>query len=150
LADGGPLRLGGIEIPHDKHLVGHSDADAVLHAIVDALLGAIAEGDIGELFPDTEAVNRDRDSTEFVAAALQRVTAAGYRIANLDIVIRAQKPKFGPHKQMMRERLAEILGLGVGQIGLKAKTGEKVGPVGREEAIETTAIVLIEKNNETE
>ena len=141
--------MGGVEIPHDKHLVGQSDADALLHAIVDALLGAIAAGDIGELFPDTDPANLARDSAEFVEAALEKVTSAEYRIVNLDLVIRAQKPKFGPYKLAMRTRIAEILGLEVEQVGLKAKTGENVGPVGREEAIETRAMVLIENTGET-
>ncbi|MCA9248433.1 MAG: 2-C-methyl-D-erythritol 2,4-cyclodiphosphate synthase, partial [Planctomycetales bacterium] len=137
MADGGPLRLGGIDVPHDKHLVGHSDADAVLHAIVDALMGAIAGPDIGELFPDDAAENAGRDSAEMAAVALEQVAKAGFKIANLDVVIRAQQPKLAPFKTPMRERIAELLGLDTMQVGLKAKTGERVGPVGREEALET-------------
>lgn len=144
LAPGGPLKLGGIELAHDQHLVGHSDADLLLHAVTDALLGAAALGDIGELFPDTDPANRDKDSAEMLATALARVTAAGWRVANVDAIVFAQRPHLGPHKLAIRTRLAELLGLEVAQVGLKAKTGEHVGPVGREEALMAQAIVLLE------
>ena len=145
LAEGGPLRLGGVEIPHDRHLVGHSDADVLLHAVTDALLGAAALGDIGELFPDTDPNNRDRDSAQMLAMARDRVTGAGYRIENLDCTVFAQRPKLLEHKPAIRRRIAEILNIDIDQVGLKAKTGELVGPVGREEAVEAQCVVLLEK-----
>lgn len=145
LALGGPLLLGGIEVPHDKHAVGHSDADALLHAVTDALLGAAALGDIGELFPDTDEVNRGRNSAEMLQQAHQHVVAAGYRIVNLDAVVHAQRPKLSPYKSAIRARIAEILGLDVEQVGLKAKTGEGVGPVGREEAVVVRCVALLAK-----
>jgi 2-C-methyl-D-erythritol 2,4-cyclodiphosphate synthase len=145
LADGGPLLLGGLRIEHDKHAVGHSDADALLHAITDAILGAAALGDIGELFPDTAEENRGRDSADMLRVAHAKVAAAGWRIANLDAVVHAQRPKLSPYKQKLREQIAELLGLEVGQIGVKAKTGEGVGPVGREEAVVTRCVALLER-----
>jgi 2-C-methyl-D-erythritol 2,4-cyclodiphosphate synthase len=143
LGDGGPLRLGGIDLPHDKHAIGHSDADVLLHAITDALLGAAALGDIGELFPDHDPANKGRDSAEMLRLAYDRVLAAGLQIGNLDCVVFAQRPKLLPHKEAVRRRVAEILGVAVEQIGLKAKTGEQVGPVGREEAIMAECVALL-------
>jgi 2-C-methyl-D-erythritol 2,4-cyclodiphosphate synthase len=137
------LLLGGVEIPHDAHLVGHSDADVLLHAVTDALLGAAALGDIGELFPDTDPVNRGRDSAQMLRVAAEKVAAAGYRIANLDCIVFAQRPKLLPFKSAIQKSIAEILGLDASQVGVKAKTGESVGPVGREEAIQTECIVLL-------
>src|SRR5438045_4230930 len=99
LAAGGPLRLGGVDIPHDKHAVGHSDADVLLHAITDALLGAAALGDIGEMFPDTDPANKNRDSADMLAKAAARVRAASYSIVNLDCIVFAQRPKIGPHRE---------------------------------------------------
>lgn len=144
LAAGGPLRLGGIDIPHDKHAVGHSDADVLLHAITDALLGAAALGDIGEMFPDTDEANRGRDSAEMLSRAVGRVTAAGYRIANLDCIVFSQRPKIGPHKEAICNRIAGILGVKNDQLGVKAKTGEGVGEIGREELIAAQCVALLE------
>jgi 2-C-methyl-D-erythritol 2,4-cyclodiphosphate synthase len=143
LSEGGPLRLGGIDIPHDRHAIGHSDADVLLHAITDALLGAVALGDIGQMFPDTAAENRGRDSANMLRLAYDRVLAAGYEVANLDCIVFAQRPKLLPHNDAIRARIASILGLEVGQVGLKAKTGEHVGPVGREEAIMAECVALL-------
>jgi len=140
------LRLGGVEIPHGYASVGHSDADVLLHAVTDALLGAAALGDIGEMFPDTDPANRGRDSAEMLALAASRVTSAGYRIANLDCIVFAQQPKLSPHKDAIRRRIAAILSIDVGQVGVKAKTGECVGPIGREEAISAECVVLLEKS----
>ena len=140
------MRLGGVDVPHGYGLVGHSDADVLLHAVTDALLGAAALGDIGEMFPDTDPANRGRDSAEMLAEAAQRVAAAGYRIANLDCIVFAQQPKLSPYKDPIRRRIAEILGIDVGQVGLKAKTGEGVGPIGREEAVSAECVVLLEKS----
>lgn len=144
MAPGGPLRLGGVTVPHDHGLVGHSDADVLLHAITDAMLGAAALGDIGELFPDTDPVNRGRDSAEMLELALSRVAAAGYKVANVDTIVFAQQPKLSPFKEQIRQRIAELLGVSNERVGLKAKTGEHVGPVGRQEALMAEAIVLLE------
>ncbi|MEX2175689.1 MAG: 2-C-methyl-D-erythritol 2,4-cyclodiphosphate synthase [Pirellulaceae bacterium] len=145
LGQGGPLRLGGVEIPHDHHLIGHSDADVLLHAITDALLGAAALGDIGELFPDTDAANRGRDSADMLARAQQAIRAAGYEIVNLDCIVFAQRPKLGPYKEAIRRRVAEILALAPDRVGVKAKTGEHVGQVGREEIMMAECITLLQR-----
>ena len=145
LGPGDSLLIGGIAIPHDRRALGHSDADVLLHAITDALLGAAALGDIGEMFPDDDAVNKGRDSAEMLQAALARVTAAGWRVVNLDCVIFAQRPKILPHRQRIRERVAGILGVDVERVWLKAKTGERVGPIGEEQAIAAECVVLIER-----
>jgi 2-C-methyl-D-erythritol 2,4-cyclodiphosphate synthase len=144
LEAGGPLRLGGIDIPHDKHAVGHSDADVLLHAITDALLGAAALGDIGEMFPDTDDANRGRDSAQMLSQAMGRAVAAGYSITNLDCIVFAQRPKLGPHKAAIRKRVAETLGVAMERIGLKAKTGEGVGAIGREELIAAQCVALLQ------
>jgi len=140
---GGPLRVGGVDIPHQKQAVGHSDADVLLHAITDAVLGAAALGDIGELFPDNDPVNRGRDSAEFLIAAWNKVEAAGYSLVNLDCIVFAQRPKLSPFKAQIQSRIAQILKVDTGQVGVKAKTGELVGPVGREEAIEAQVVALL-------
>jgi 2-C-methyl-D-erythritol 2,4-cyclodiphosphate synthase len=143
LGQGGPLRLGGIEIPHDRHLVGHSDADVLLHAVTDALLGAAALGDIGEMFPDTHPANRDRDSAEMLQLAHAAVQRAGFTIENLDCIVFAQRPHLSAHKQSIAKRIAEILKLPPDRIGVKAKTGEGVGLVGKEEVMMAQCVVLI-------
>ena len=145
LEPGGPLRLGGIDIPHDRQAVGHSDADALLHAVTDALLGAAALGDIGTLFPDTDEANRGRDSADMLRRAYAQVRAAGYQLVNLDSVIELQRPKLAGFRDQIRARVAEILDVDPGAIGLKAKTGERVGPVGREEAVVVQAVALLER-----
>jgi 2-C-methyl-D-erythritol 2,4-cyclodiphosphate synthase len=145
LGDGGPLVLGGVAIPHDRHSIGHSDADVLLHALTDALLGAAALGDIGEQFPDTAAENRGRCSKEMLRLAYDRVRAAGYEVVNVDCVVFAQRPKLGPHKRRIQETIAELLDVPAGNVGVKAKTGELVGPVGREEAIMAECVALLER-----
>ena len=132
-------------MPHDRALVGHSDADVLLHAVTDALLGAAALPDIGRMFPNTDAANHGRDSAIMMAAAADEVARAGYRVVNIDCVIHAEQPKLALYIDAIRERIAHILRLNVDQIGLKAKTGEGVGPVGREELIETRCIALLEE-----
>lgn len=139
----GPLRIAGVDVPSDFHAIGHSDADVVLHAMTDALLGAICEGDIGRLFPDDAAENKDRDSSDFVLEAMTRVIAAGYQVGNVDGVILAQKPKMAPHIDAMRNRMAELLSVDPSQVGLKAKTGEGVGEIGTSQAIAARAVVLL-------
>jgi 2-C-methyl-D-erythritol 2,4-cyclodiphosphate synthase len=147
LASGGPLRLGGIDIPHDQRSVGHSDADVLLHAITDALLGAAALGDIGELFPDTDPANRGRDSGEMLQAAVAHVVAAGWTIENLDCIVFAELPKLSPYKQAIRRRIGELVGIDADSVGLKAKTAEGLDAVGRREAIAAQCVALIKKLN---
>ena len=137
--------IGGITIPHDRATIGHSDADVLLHAITDAILGAAALGDIGEMFPDTDPANKGRDSADMLRRAAARVAAAGWRLANLDCVILAQRPKILPHRPAMRRRIAEILGVEESAVWLKAKTGESVGPIGEELAIGAECVVLLER-----
>jgi 2-C-methyl-D-erythritol 2,4-cyclodiphosphate synthase len=124
--------------------VGHSDADALLHAVIDALLGAAGLGDIGELFPDTDPANRGRDSGEMLQNAWQKVTAQGFRIINLDCIVFAQQPKISPYKQSIRASIAGLLGVSADRVNVKAKTGESVGPVGRGEAIMAQCVALLE------
>lgn len=145
LGQGGPLRLGGIDIPHDRHAIGHSDADVLLHAITDAILGAAALGDIGELFPDTDERNRGRDSADMLRRAADQVRAAGYATVNLDCIVFTQRPKLSAHKDAIRRRIAEILAIPPGSIGVKAKTGEGLGEVGREEAIIAQCVALLDQ-----
>ena len=143
LAAGRKLMLGGVDIPHDKGLVGHSDADALLHAITDALLGAAALGDIGSHFPDTDARFRGADSAVLLAQAARQVRALGYAIGNVDSTVIAQAPRLAPHIAAMRQRIAQVLELDVGQVNVKAKTAEKMGPVGQGLAMEARAVVLL-------
>jgi len=144
LTDGSSIVLGGIRIEHTKSLLGHSDADVLLHAITDALLGAAGLGDIGELFPDTEPVNRHRNSAEMLQIAWEQVRERRWKIVNLDIVLFAEKPKIAPHKEAIRQRIAELLEIDAAQIGIKAKTGEKIGIIGREEGVSAECVVLLE------
>ena len=148
LGMGGPLWLGGIAVPHEKHAIGHSDADVLLHSITDALLGALALGDIGEMFPDSDPANQGRDSADMLLLAYNRVLALGYEIANLDCIVFAQTPKLSAYKLLIRQRIATILGITPEQVSVKAKTGELVGPVGREEAVMAESIVLLMKISE--
>jgi 2-C-methyl-D-erythritol 2,4-cyclodiphosphate synthase len=143
LVTGRPLVLGGITIPHTHGLLGHSDADALSHAITDALLGAAALGDIGKHFPDTDATFRGADSIALLQVAAKRVRAAGWEVGNIDSTIVAQAPKMAPHIDAMRQRLAVALGLDIGQVNVKAKTAERMGPVGEGQAIETRAVCLL-------
>ncbi|MFT7723529.1 MAG: 2-C-methyl-D-erythritol 2,4-cyclodiphosphate synthase [Roseateles sp.] len=143
LVTGRPLILGGVAIPHTHGLLGHSDADALAHAITDALLGAAALGDIGGLFPDTAAEFKDADSMLLLAEACRRVRAAGWQLVNVDATIVAQAPKMAPHIPAMRARLAAALGVEAARVNVKAKTAEKMGPVGEGRAIEARAVCLL-------
>jgi 2-C-methyl-D-erythritol 2,4-cyclodiphosphate synthase len=145
LAEGRPLRLGGLRVEHSRGLVGHSDADVVLHALTDALLGAAGLGDIGDAYPDTDPAYRDADSAVFVRETVARLHRAGWRLVNADVIIFAQEPKLGPLKAQIRRQLAELLGLDLEAVNVKAKTGEGVGAIGRAEAIACQAVVLIER-----
>jgi 2-C-methyl-D-erythritol 2,4-cyclodiphosphate synthase len=147
LVAGRPLILGGVRIDYPRGLDGHSDADVVLHAVTDALLGAAGLGDIGDAFPDTDPAYHDCDSTLFITETLARLNRAGWRLVNVDVTIFAQEPKLGPVKERIRGRLAELLRLDVGAVNIKAKTGEKVGHIGRGEAIACQAIALIHGEN---
>ena len=143
LVTGRPLILGGVTLEHHKGLLGHSDADALLHAITDALLGAAALGDIGHLFPDTASEFKDADSRVLLREAYRRVQAQGWQVVNVDSTIIAQQPKLKPHLLAMRENIAADLGLGVDDVNIKGKTNEKLGYLGREEGIEAQAVVLL-------
>lgn len=143
LVTGRPLILGGIAIAHTHGLLGHSDADALLHAITDALFGAAALGDIGRHFPDTDPAFKGADSSALLAECARRVRAAGWQIANVDSTIVAQAPKMAPHIPAMCESIARVLGLPVECVNVKAKTAEKMGPVGEGRAIEARAVCLL-------
>ena len=143
LVPGRALVVGGVSIDHPRGLLGHSDADVLLHAITDALLGAAALGDIGSHFPDTDAQHRGSDSLVLLREVGQRVRQAGYEIGNIDATIVAQAPRMAPHIALMRERIAQALGVAVGQVNVKAKTAEKLGPVGQGQSMEARAVALI-------
>lgn len=143
LVPGRPLIIGGVHIPHHLGLLGHSDADVLLHAITDALLGAAALGDIGRHFPDTDAAFRGADSSAMLAEAGQRVRAAGFEIVNIDSTVIAQAPKLAPHIAAMVRQIAQTLGVAPGQLNVKAKTAERLGPVGQDLSIEARAVVLL-------
>lgn len=145
LVPGRPLILGGVNIPFEKGLLGHSDADALLHAITDALLGAAALGDIGKHFPDTAAEHKNADSRHLLRQAYAAVQAEGWRAINIDSTIIAQQPKLRPHIDAMRTNIAADLGLPENCVNIKGKTNEKLGYLGRMEGIEAQAVVLLEK-----
>jgi len=144
LVEGRPLILGGVRIEYERGLMGHSDADVVLHAVADALLGAAALGDIGELFPDTDPGCEGIAGDRLLAEVVSLVGRAGWRATNCDVIVHAQRPKLLAHKPAMRANVARLLGLDEGAVNIKAKTGEHVGPVGRGEAIQCEAVVMIE------
>lgn len=145
LAPGGPLILGGVELEFDFHLVGHSDADVLLHAVTDALLGASNQGDIGGLFPDTDPQYRGKDSSEMLTAAWKLVQSDGWSVGNLDCVILAERPKLLPHKAAICDRIAQILDIEAGQVSLKGKTGEKSGEVGEGKIIQAMCVCLLHR-----
>lgn len=145
LVTGRKLIIGGVTIPHRTGLLGHSDADVLLHAITDALFGAAALGDIGRHFPDTAKEFAGADSRVLLREALKRLSAAGYRVGNVDATIIAQQPKMAPHIPQMIANVAEDLDVAIGQVNIKAKTNEKLGYLGREEGIASEAVVLIYK-----
>jgi 2-C-methyl-D-erythritol 2,4-cyclodiphosphate synthase len=142
---GGPLRLGGVEIPADVHLSGHSDGDAVAHAITDAVLGAAAAGDIGEMFSDRDPANRGRDSLEMLRAAVTRVRALGWSVANADVSVVAERPRIAEHREAMRSVLAHALGLEPGAVSVKGKSNEGMGWVGRGEGLACIAVVTLSR-----
>ena len=144
LVEGRALMLGGVQVPYNKGLLGHSDADALLHAITDALFGAAGMGDIGTHFPDTDAAFQGADSAVLLAEAARCVREKGYLVGNVDSTIIAQAPKLAPHIGAMRARIADILGIAPDCVNVKAKTAEKMGPVGEGLAIEARAVVLLQ------
>ncbi len=144
LVVGRPLVLGGVVIPHARGLAGHSDADAIAHALTDAILGAAAMGDIGAMFPDTESEWQDADSMLLLGTAVARVRDAGWRVVQCDITVVAQEPKLATHVPAIRARIAEVLDVAIGQVGLKGKTNEGMGFVGRGEGIAVIAVANLE------
>ncbi|WP_419957741.1 2-C-methyl-D-erythritol 2,4-cyclodiphosphate synthase [Psychrobacillus psychrotolerans] len=146
-ADNRPLIIGGIDIPYERGLIGHSDADVLLHTITDAALGAIGEGDIGKHFPDTDPDFKDVDSAKLLEHIWKLVDARGYKLGNIDCTIIAQKPKMAPHIETIRARVAELLQADVSQVNVKATTTEKLGFTGREEGIASMATILLLKKD---
>ncbi|WP_339253080.1 2-C-methyl-D-erythritol 2,4-cyclodiphosphate synthase [Sporosarcina sp. FSL W8-0480] len=144
--EGRPLIIGGITIPHDKGLTGHSDADVLLHTVTDAALGAIGEGDIGRHFPDTDAAFKDADSAVLLQKIWEIVEERGYRLGNIDCTIIAQRPKMAPYIETIRARIAELLKADITQVNVKATTTEKLGFTGREEGIASMATILLQKD----
>ena len=144
LVEGRPLILGGVTVPHEKGLLGHSDADVLAHAVSDALLGAAALGDIGSHFPDTDPAFKGADSLKLLSSVCKKLTAADYRIENIDATILAQRPKLRPYIDTMRENLASACGISISQINVKATTEEKLGFTGAEEGMAAHAVCLLE------
>ena len=142
-APGGPLRLGGVDIPGNVHLTGHSDGDAVAHAITDALLGAAAAGDIGEMFSDRDPANRGRDSMEMLRLAVARIRALGWRVANADVSVVTEQPRIAAHRDAMRGVLASVLELDTADVSVKGKTNEGMGWIGRGEGLACIAVVTL-------
>jgi 2-C-methyl-D-erythritol 2,4-cyclodiphosphate synthase len=140
---GGPLRLGGIDIPSEVRCTGHSDADAVCHALTDAVLGAVAAGDIGQMFPDTDPANKGRDSIEMLRLAVERLHATGWHVAQVDVTVICERPKIGPHREAMAHRLAEALHVIPGNVSVKGKTNEGMGFTGRGEGIAVIAVATV-------
>ena len=143
LEPGRPLVIGGVRIPHEMGLIGHSDADALCHAITDAILGACAQGDIGRHFPDTDPKWKDADSIDLLTRAVEIVRQAGFTVSNVDAVVIAEQPKIFPYIERMRQTLAAAMGIDVSAVSVKGKTNETVGALGRNEAIAVHAVALI-------
>jgi 2-C-methyl-D-erythritol 2,4-cyclodiphosphate synthase len=145
LVAGRPLRLGGVTVPYERGLLGHSDGDVVLHALGDALLGAVAAGDIGRHFPDTDARFKDSDSAVLLQGVMQQVRARGYAVGNVDVTIHAERPRLALHGDAMRARIAELLLVEIDQVSVKAKTMEGLDAIGSGEAIAATVVALCVK-----
>ena len=139
-----PLRIGGVQIPYERGLAGHSDADVLAHAVIDALLGAAGLGDIGEHFPDDEERWRDVDSIDLLQAIVAMVIAAGLEIVNVDCTVLMEQPRLGPHRSAIRERLAEALGLEASRVNVKATSGERMGFIGRGEGVAALAVASVQ------
>lgn len=145
LVEGRKCILGGVEIPHNKGLLGHSDADVLLHVVAESILGALGLGDLGEHFADTAAVNKDISSEIIVSHAVKEMKERGYRVGNIDTLLLCQAPKLLPYKKQMAENIAKLLEVSVECVNVKATTGEKLGFVGREEGIMAQAVVLLQQ-----
>ena len=145
LAEGRRLILGGVDIPHERGLLGHSDADVLAHAVSDALLGAARAGDIGKLFPDTDPAYAGADSMRLLAEVAAHVRSLGFEIVDVDSVVTAQAPKLSPHRDAMRKNLADAMGIPVENVGVKATTSEWLGYEGREEGITAQAVALLDR-----
>jgi 2-C-methyl-D-erythritol 2,4-cyclodiphosphate synthase len=145
-APGLPLTLGGVLIPSDVGLLGHSDADAICHAVTDAILGAAGLGDIGEMFPDTDPANKNRDSIEMLAAAVKRISTAGYSVNQVDVSVVAESPRLAPHREKIRARLASALGIESASVSVKGKSNEGMGWIGRKEGLACIAVATLKGN----
>jgi len=145
-APGRPLKLGGVLIPSDVGLLGHSDADAICHAVTDAVLGAAGLGDIGEMFPDTDPANKDRDSIKMLEAAVNRIATAGYRVNQVDVSVVAESPRIAPHREKIRARLASALGIDSASVSVKGKSNEGMGWIGRKEGLACIAVATLRGN----
>jgi len=145
-APGRPLKLGGVLIPSDVGLLGHSDADAICHAVTDAILGAAGLGDIGEMFPDTDPANKDRDSIQMLEAAVKRIATAGYRVNQVDVTLVAESPRIAPHREKIRARLASALGIDSASVSVKGKSNEGMGWIGRKEGLACIAVATLRGN----
>jgi len=143
LVEGRPLIIGGVDIPHDRGLDGHSDADVLTHAVMDALLGAAGLGDIGQHFPDTDGAYKDADSVALLRLVVDRVAAAGWRVVNVDATVLMERPKLAPHRESIRAVLSEALGVSLRDVGVKASTGEGMGFVGRGEGVAAMAVATV-------
>lgn len=143
LEPGRKLIIGGVEVPYDRGCVAHSDGDVVYHAVTDAILGALGQDDIGQLFPDNDAKWKDADSRVFVEEAVRRMRAAGYAVGNLDVTVILQRPKLSPHKAVIRQNLATLLGCELSQVNIKGKTHEQVDALGENRALACHAVVLL-------
>ena len=146
---GAAILLGGVRIPSEFSLIGHSDADVLLHAIIDAMLGAAGLGDIGEMFPDDDPTNLGRDSADMLIEALGRVQTSGWKVVNVDCTVFAQKPRLGHHKVDIRQRVSELLKISSERVNVKAKTMEQLGPIGQCEAVAAQCVVLLMQKSET-
>lgn len=146
-APGRPLILGGVQIPSEMGLLGHSDADAICHAITDAILGAAGMGDIGEMFPDSDPGNKDRDSIGMLEAAVRRISSAGYTVNQIDVSVVAESPRLGPHRAAIRARLAAALGIDSASVSVKGKSNEGMGWIGRKEGLACIAVATLKWNH---
>jgi 2-C-methyl-D-erythritol 2,4-cyclodiphosphate synthase len=142
-APGGPLVLGGVKIPSEMKLEGHSDADAVAHALTDAVLGAACEGDIGQLFPDSYPANKGRNSMEMLSLAVDRIESKGFAVANVDVTVVAENPRIGPYRAEMRDAIARVLHVSTGSVSVKGKTNEGMGWIGRGEGVACIAVATL-------
>lgn len=145
-SEGRPLVLMGLQVPHDRGLAGHSDADVMLHALMDALLGAAGLGDIGQHFPDTDAAFKGADSAELLKRVMAELRVRGFRVVNADVTLLGERPKLAPHRQAMRERIAPLLDLPVEDLNVKATTTEKLGFTGRQEGLAAMSVVLLARD----